>query len=126
MNPARPPHDATPAAVLAADPPDTSIAGPMCSYSSNARASSINVIAPFVNPCDAMKSSGACASTSTMALPMASTSSEGKGMPQKLTACSKTSSMVEEGSAAPPFALPDQDNNTVSLEDQRGKWVVLW
>jgi thioredoxin-dependent peroxiredoxin len=34
--------------------------------------------------------------------------------------------MVEEGSVAPSFALPDQDGNTVSLADQRGKWVVLW
>ncbi|MDQ1396396.1 MAG: thioredoxin-dependent peroxiredoxin [Acidimicrobiaceae bacterium] len=36
------------------------------------------------------------------------------------------SRMVNEGSAAPPFSLPDQDGNTVSLPDLRGKWVVLW
>jgi thioredoxin-dependent peroxiredoxin len=30
------------------------------------------------------------------------------------------------GSDAPPFALPSQDGNTVSLGDYRGKWVVLY
>jgi len=30
------------------------------------------------------------------------------------------------GSDAPPFALPSQDGNTVSLSDYRGKWVVLY
>ena len=34
--------------------------------------------------------------------------------------------MVTEGSAAPAFALPDQSGATVSLDDERGKWVVLW
>ncbi|MCU0848141.1 MAG: peroxiredoxin [Spirochaetes bacterium] len=27
---------------------------------------------------------------------------------------------------APDFTLPDQDGNTVSLKDYRGKWVVLY
>lgn len=34
--------------------------------------------------------------------------------------------MVNQGDNAPGFALPDQDGNVVSLEDFRGKWVVLW
>ena len=113
--------------MLAADPPDTSMAGPMCSYSSAARASSISIIDPLVSAWAAMNSSVAWASTSTMALPMASTSISGtEGMPQKLTACGRTTGMVEAGNPAPPFALPDQDGTTVSLADQQGKWVVLW
>jgi len=27
---------------------------------------------------------------------------------------------------APSFTLPDQHGNTVSIEDLRGRWVVLW
>jgi len=34
--------------------------------------------------------------------------------------------MVSEGDTAPGFALPDQEGRTVSLDDERGKWVVLW
>ena len=34
--------------------------------------------------------------------------------------------MVEPGSAAPDFTLPDQHGNSVRLADQRGSWVVLW
>jgi peroxiredoxin Q/BCP len=34
--------------------------------------------------------------------------------------------MVNEGDTAPSFTLPDQDGNPVSLDDQKGKWVVLW
>lgn len=34
--------------------------------------------------------------------------------------------MLAEGAAAPPFSLLDQDRNTVSLDDLRGRWVVLW
>jgi peroxiredoxin len=33
--------------------------------------------------------------------------------------------VVEVGAPAPDFSLPDQDGNTVSLEDLRGKWTVL-
>jgi peroxiredoxin (alkyl hydroperoxide reductase subunit C) len=33
--------------------------------------------------------------------------------------------MIEPGTAAPDFALPDQDGNIVSLEDLRGKTSVL-
>ena len=33
--------------------------------------------------------------------------------------------MVEPGSQAPPFTLPDQDGQQVSLEDLRGKRTVL-
>lgn len=34
--------------------------------------------------------------------------------------------MLEPGSAAPAFSVPDQDGNQVSLADQRGHWVLLW
>jgi peroxiredoxin Q/BCP len=34
--------------------------------------------------------------------------------------------MLDVGSQAPPFTLPDQNGNDVSLEDQRGHWVILW
>jgi peroxiredoxin len=33
--------------------------------------------------------------------------------------------MIEPGSAAPDFTLPDQDGNSVSLADFRGRTVVL-
>ncbi len=33
--------------------------------------------------------------------------------------------MIEPGSAAPDFTLPDQDGNKVSLADFRGRTVVL-
>ncbi len=34
--------------------------------------------------------------------------------------------MLEAGSKAPKFSLPDADNNTVSLDDYMGKKVILW
>ena len=34
--------------------------------------------------------------------------------------------MLEAGAAAPAFSAPDQDGNTVSLNDLAGKWVALW
>ena len=34
--------------------------------------------------------------------------------------------MLTEGTRAPSFSLPDQDGNTVTLDDLRGHWVVLW
>ncbi len=33
---------------------------------------------------------------------------------------------IEEGKAAPAFTLPDQDGNSVSLKDLRGKDVILY
>jgi len=33
--------------------------------------------------------------------------------------------VIEAGSQAPDFTLPDQDGHKVSLEDLRGKWTVL-
>ena len=34
--------------------------------------------------------------------------------------------MLDTGIEAPAFSAPDQDGNTVSLGDLRGKWVVLF
>ena len=34
--------------------------------------------------------------------------------------------MLEQGSKAPDFTLPDQDGKNHSLADYRGKWVVLY
>ena len=34
--------------------------------------------------------------------------------------------MLEAGTAAPNFTLPDQSGNPVALSDLRGRWVVLW
>lgn len=34
--------------------------------------------------------------------------------------------MLQEGSAAPAFTLPDQNGMPVSLSDFRGRWIVLW
>ena len=33
---------------------------------------------------------------------------------------------LEEGAAAPPFTLPDQDGNQVSLEDFKGNRVLVY
>ncbi|GAC1530369.1 MAG: hypothetical protein NVS3B12_04830 [Acidimicrobiales bacterium] len=35
-------------------------------------------------------------------------------------------SMLYPGTAAPDFALPDQDGRVVSLAALRGHWVLLW
>jgi len=34
--------------------------------------------------------------------------------------------LLADGDHAPAFTLPDQDGNPVSLEDFRGRWVVMW
>jgi peroxiredoxin Q/BCP len=34
--------------------------------------------------------------------------------------------MLTTGDLAPPFRLPDQDGEPVSLEELRGSWVLLW
>lgn len=34
--------------------------------------------------------------------------------------------MLEAGTKAPPFTLPDQDGAQVSLQDLRGRWIVLY
>lgn len=34
--------------------------------------------------------------------------------------------MLSEGTAAPVFSLPNQDGDTVELEELRGQWVVLY
>jgi peroxiredoxin Q/BCP len=34
--------------------------------------------------------------------------------------------MITPGSAAPDFALPDENGNVVRLQDLRGSWIVLW
>jgi len=34
--------------------------------------------------------------------------------------------VLAEGTAAPPFTLPDQHGREVSLDEYRGRWLVLW
>jgi peroxiredoxin Q/BCP len=34
--------------------------------------------------------------------------------------------VLQEGSPAPSFTLPDQDGAPVSLAEYRGRWLVLW
>ena len=34
--------------------------------------------------------------------------------------------MLNQGVAAPPFDLPDQHGNIVSLADHPDAWLVLW
>jgi peroxiredoxin Q/BCP len=34
--------------------------------------------------------------------------------------------MIETGTPAPDFELPNQDGETISLADHRGQWVVLY
>src|SRR5262245_11807147 len=60
--------------LLATEPPLTSIAWPICAYNARARGASISAIVPLVKPCADTNASSACASTSTMALPMPVTS----------------------------------------------------
>ncbi len=78
--PARPPRAATPATVLAAEPPDDSVPGPMASYSRPAWSVSISRIEPLSSSCRTRKASSVWAITSTMALPTATTSRSAGGM----------------------------------------------
>jgi peroxiredoxin Q/BCP len=34
--------------------------------------------------------------------------------------------MLEAGTKAPEFTLPDQDQQRVSLSDHHGHWVIFW
>ena len=34
--------------------------------------------------------------------------------------------MVEPGNQAPPFAVPNQDGQQISLDDFSGRYVLLW
>ncbi|HAF69440.1 MAG TPA: hypothetical protein DCX77_10350 [Acidimicrobiaceae bacterium] len=34
--------------------------------------------------------------------------------------------MLEKGTSAPDFTLPDQDGNLISLNGYQGQWVLLW
>lgn len=34
--------------------------------------------------------------------------------------------MLEKGSKAPDFTLPDQDGNEISFASKKGKWIVLY
>jgi len=34
--------------------------------------------------------------------------------------------MLQPGTEAPDFTLPDQDGNLVTLSGLRGRWVLLW
>ena len=62
--------------VFAALPPEHSTPGPICPYSVSACSALIRLMEPFSIPRPARNSSSECASTSTSALPMATTSSE--------------------------------------------------
>src|SRR5262249_41763355 len=77
---ARPPNDATPTIVLAAEPPDISMPGPMAPYSSRARASSTSCIVPLTRSCRRRKASPSWEMTSTSALPIPTTSSSSRSL----------------------------------------------
>ena len=81
MNAARPPREATPAMVLAAEPPEAAIPDGMASYSSPDLSALTRVMAPFTNPWATMNESSTEAITSTMALPTPITSSTGSKRP---------------------------------------------
>lgn len=34
--------------------------------------------------------------------------------------------MLEVGSQAPDFTVPDHDGNQVALASQQGRWTLLW
>ncbi len=34
--------------------------------------------------------------------------------------------MLEPGTLAPDFSLPDHEQTIVNLADQRGSWVLMW
>jgi thioredoxin-dependent peroxiredoxin len=34
--------------------------------------------------------------------------------------------VLQPGTEAPDFTLPDQDGHAVTLSDLRGRWVLLW
>jgi cytochrome oxidase Cu insertion factor (SCO1/SenC/PrrC family) len=34
--------------------------------------------------------------------------------------------MLDAGTEAPDFTLPDQDGQQVALGDMQGRWVLLW
>jgi thioredoxin-dependent peroxiredoxin len=34
--------------------------------------------------------------------------------------------VLQPGTEAPDLTLPDQDGQTVTLSDLRGRWVLLW
>jgi peroxiredoxin Q/BCP len=34
--------------------------------------------------------------------------------------------MLQAGTKAPEFSLPDQDGQEVALAGQRGHWVIFW
>jgi peroxiredoxin Q/BCP len=34
--------------------------------------------------------------------------------------------MLQAGTKAPEFSLPDQDRQQVSMAEQLGHWVILW
>ena len=40
--------------------------------------------------------------------------------------CDNLTSMLQPGTNAPEFTLPDQDGQRMSLADEHGHWVILW
>ena len=60
------------------------------------------------------------AASALQPLPATANRSYHPGMPDN------TPSLIEPGSKAPAFKLPDKDGKTHQLKDYKGKWVVLY
>src|SRR4029078_354665 len=74
IKPQRAPKEASPAMVLAAEPPERSMAGPMASYRRPASSAGTRRMKPLARSCLDRKDSSQRAMISTMALPMPTTS----------------------------------------------------
>src|SRR5581483_6626800 len=77
MNPARAPSDASPATVLATDPPDRSTPPGARAWTTSADSRSMSCIEPFTRPHATTSATDASTSTSTSADPIPHTSRSG-------------------------------------------------
>jgi thioredoxin-dependent peroxiredoxin len=50
----------------------------------------------------------------------------GRWAPSRLRAPTRRLAVLTEGIVAPPFTLPDQHGEPVSLSELAGRWVVFW
>ncbi len=80
-NAGRPPREATPASVLAADPPETSAEGVISAWMDSARARSTRDMDPFGSASASSSASEAHAMTSTSAEPTPTTSKRSPAVP---------------------------------------------